>query len=715
MNEQPHDGGSDVFRLSLASADDVRRLAFAEVLSPDLFLPRTRRPAPRGLLCETIFGRDGDWECDCGRLRAEENVGYVCARCDQPVRHLRSTRFGRVELATPIIHPLFTRELGLLLNYTAGAFQQVLIYMPWVVVERGDTPLRVGQLILEGSHNQIQQEYGDRCRLAMGGDACRQLLEKLDLHHLRVRLAARLEEEQRRRGGPRRERLAHLRARRRIVETICRAAPEDPNEYASRLVFDWLLVIPPAQRLPREQGGTRVTAEINHLYGSIINHNNRLRKLVELNAPEVIVRNERRMLQLAVGALFHNCAQRWPVLDGRRRPLPSLADRLRDPATANLLSRRVDYSARAVVVPDPALPRDHCGLPECIAVELFRPLLLARLTAEADAELARRARELLELLRPRLRGGLDEAFLAGMRLYRELITEIAPGHRRLLGEVMRGRRLVVAGRGMGLPALAPVLVEGKAVRVHPGLAGVLGVRFRGECVRLHLPLSNEAQREAEALLECGDSSPLCPFFSSPGQNGQTGVETPAGQTAPMGPAELFAAARRERRRRLEEGARRDEAEELTRRLSAAMAPVVDGGAPVGLRAALAVAGAAARLPAALSQLRRLLEGRAARSAGRERLGAELQAVFEEQGVEIDERHFHVIAARLLTRDRRRGISALVRRGGWLSALATLGPVAVLRRAALAGAAEDAASLHVRAMRGGLVEAPVETGATAPGG
>jgi DNA-directed RNA polymerase beta' subunit len=564
-------------RLGPASADEIRQLAFAEVTVPETLRPGNHKPVPRGLFCEQIFGREQDWECQCGKWRGSEHAGKVCERCARPVVHLRSTRFGCIELSSPLVNPLFVRPLARLLNYGQDAFQRLLFSQYWAVIEPGPSPFRPGDLLADEDVHQVLDAHGSTFdvdtgeqhrtsfEVSTGPDAIRRLLGRLNLlnldQHLRNRLAA-LDG----RHDVRSVRLRrHLIRRLRVVDAICRAAPDDPDAHAARMLLDCVPILPPAQRLLAVQGGTHATGSINDLYMELILRESRLRKLEALNAPEVIVRNEKRMLQRVLTALFDNASLKRPLLNVQNRRFVSLADRLAGPTRRNLLHRRADYSACAVVVPDPALRPDQCTLPFCIADELCRPFLLARLAENPDEAVALRARQLLDVLRPLPRRASEEAFRAAMRLYRELLDELGTDAREILTELLRGKRLVLCRHGarpMHLVALEPLLTASTAVAVHPSVGALLDAEFSGQSVTLHLPLSNEAQAEAAHCLgRLRLSGPLQEELP-------TSQPLTGNSQERLRPVDYFCVARSHRKARFDEMQRRRGADDLRRRLVA---------------------------------------------------------------------------------------------------------------------------------------------------
>jgi hypothetical protein len=664
----------DVLRIELAGADAIRRWAFGEVHSPETVQRRSGKPVPGGLFCEQLFGRERDWECACGRLRGRERAGAVCEQCGDTVGPLRRKRMGCVELFVPVLHPWFVRAVRLILDIPRVQMEWVLPSLVFVVVEPGATPLRRGQTLTEQEYRQARDQYGPGFEVEMGAEALWRLLEGAHFVDLARQLREKLPREPGETHSSRRARRALLR-RLRVVEAFCAAERAGEVDYARRMFVECLPVVPPALRPPARQGGGFAAGSLNDLYARIINRNNRLKKLVELNAPEVIVRNEKRMLQLGVHALFDNSTLRRPLPERGKRPYVSLADRLRGEGgrlRADLLCKRVDYSGRAVLVPDPGLAPRRCGLPRWLAVELFQPLILGWLIAHGDGPTAGRARDVARLLSPRREGRLDAAWTAGRRLYRDLLRDLGQGLDGVLGEVLRDR-VVLLSRKPGpvraaVLAFEPVLVADRAVHAHPLGCRALGATGAGETVRVHLPLSAEAQSEARALLAVPTPGPDC--------SGPPPSEPDGGRASPD-PLAYFRAARSARGELLHRRERDAGAADLTRRLvdalqgevitvedcgcAAGRSPLsceaargfcavcygadpdtglqVEVGTPVGIRAALAIGQAAARLPTeSLVELADLLDGPAAPGGAGSLLGS--------SGVDVAARHLEVLAARL---------------------------------------------------------------------
>jgi DNA-directed RNA polymerase subunit beta' len=529
-------------RIRLFGSEQVRAESFGEVHSLETFERRTRRPVVGGLFCEYVFGIPGYWECRCGRLRGSERAGRTCPSCGHRVRLPRRERLGHLELAAPVAHPGLVPALACLLDLPLRAFRRVAAGVDWIVLEPGEHPtLRRHQTLPDLDRWRVLPDTPG-LEIEQGADACRRLLEGLDLASLAGELRGQLSAEA---PLPPRQRRRIVR-RLGLVERLRARTPGGASQVVERFLLTCLPVVPPELRPLPEQGGRPGEGDLNVLYQRILNRTRRLARLIELNAPEVIIRNERRMLQGNVDALFDNLRSRRPVLAGRR-VMQSVGDRLRGAdedalrrvrrqerrrvrqvpgegrLRGDLLGKRVDYSARAVVVPDPALSPDQCGLPRVIACELFQPFLLGWLAAHGSPEMRRRAEELAQLLKPRPDGRMDEAHVAGRRLYRELLDDWH-GAEAALVEVMRGRPVLVGRRRVRqrrhLQAFEPLLAEGSALRLHPQGMQMLAVAADGATLAIHLLLSIEAQAEACVLLT-PDNNLLDPA------NGEWAVALPA--------------------------------------------------------------------------------------------------------------------------------------------------------------------------------------------
>jgi DNA-directed RNA polymerase subunit beta' len=479
MLESMYDCVNDYTRvkISLASPNDIRAWSFGEVKKPETINYRTYRPEKDGLFCERIFGPERDWECACGKFRGTKHKGIICDRCGVKVTHsrVRRKRMGHINLAAPVVHIWFFKavpsRLGALLDVKTGALEKVVYFQDYIVVDPGDTPLKPRQLLTEEEYRSAVQKYGHSFTAMMGAEAVKELLGRLDLSVLSVELR----EELLKTGSKQREK--DLAKRLKIVEAL-RHSPNDPTW----MVLDVIPVIPPDLRpLVLLDSGNFATSDLNDLYRRIINRNSRLKKLVDLNAPEVIIQNEKRMLQQAVDALFDNGRCRRPVLGSSNRPLKSMTDMIKGKQgrfRENLLGKRVDYSARSVVVVGPELKLHQCGLPKKIALELFQPFIIRKLKERGLADTIKSAKKMLERR--------DQEIW-------DILEEVIYQHPVLLNRAPTLHR-------MGIQAFEPVLVEGNAIKIHPLVCKGFNADFDGDQMAVHLPLSIEAQVEAHVLM-----------------------------------------------------------------------------------------------------------------------------------------------------------------------------------------------------------------------
>jgi DNA-directed RNA polymerase subunit beta' len=474
--ERVNDYGS--VKIGLASPHDIRSWSFGEVKKPETINYRTYRPERDGLFCERIFGPEKDWECACGKYRGMKYKGMICDRCGVKVTHsrVRRKRMGHIELAAPVVHIWFFKSmpsrLGALLSMKTTSLEKVVYFQDYVVVNPGDTPLRPTQMLTEEEFRQANEKYGaDSFEADMGADAIKKLLNQLNLVELSVQLRRELKET----GSQ--QKTKDLIKRLKIIEAL-----RDSDNRPEWMVLDVVPVIPPDLRpLVLLDSGNFATSDLNDLYRRIINRNNRLKKLVDLNAPEVIVRNEKRMLQQSVDALFDNNRCKRPVLGSSNRPLKSLTDMIKGKQgrfRENLLGKRVDYSARSVIVVGPELALNQCGLPKKIALELYQPFIIRRLKELGHADTIKSAKRMLERRD-------DEVW--------DILEEVITNHPVLLNRAPTLHR-------MGIQAFEPVLVEGHAIRIHPLVCKGFNADFDGDQMAVHLPLSIEAQVEATTLM-----------------------------------------------------------------------------------------------------------------------------------------------------------------------------------------------------------------------
>ena len=465
-------------RIGMASPHDIRSWSFGEVKKPETINYRTYKPERDGLFCERIFGPEKDWECACGKYRGMKYKGMICDRCGVKVTHsrVRRKRMGHIELAAPVVHIWFFKSmpsrLGALLNVKTTALERVIYFQDYIVVDPGDTPLRRGQLLSEEEARTARNKYGETTfEVEMGADAIKKMLSTCDLAGSSTKLRAEMK------STASQQKRKELIKRLRITEAL-----RDSDNKPEWMVLDCIPVIPPDLRpLVLLDSGNFATSDLNDLYRRIINRNNRLKKLVDLNAPEVIVRNEKRMLQQSVDALFDNNRCKRPVLGSSNRPLKSLTDMIKGKQgrfRENLLGKRVDYSARSVIVVGPTLELNQCGLPKKIALELYQPFIIRRLKELGHADTIKSAKRMLERRD-------DEVW--------DILEEVIANHPVLMNRAPTLHR-------MGIQAFEPTLVEGNAIRVHPLVCRGFNADFDGDQMAVHLPLSIEAQVEATTLM-----------------------------------------------------------------------------------------------------------------------------------------------------------------------------------------------------------------------
>jgi len=465
-------------KITLASPHDIRSWSFGEVKKPETINYRTYRPEKDGLFCERIFGPERDYECACGKYKGTKFKGIICDRCGVKVTHsrVRRKRMGHINLAAPIVHIWFFKalpsRLGTLLNMKTSDLEKVIYFQDYVITDPGDTELEYRQVVDEDTCRELQREYGPSAfKPMMGAEAVIELLHGLDL----TATAAEIREDLTKTRS--KQKIKDLAKRLKIVEQL-RNSSNDPIW----MVLDVIPVIPPDLRpLVLLDSGNFATSDLNDLYRRIINRNNRLKKLMDLNAPEVIIRNEKRMLQQAVDALFDNDRCRRPVLGSSNRPLKSLTDMIKGKQgrfRENLLGKRVDYSARSVIVVGPELKLHQCGLPKKIALELYQPFIIRKLKEHGLADTIKSAKRMLERRDPEVW---------------DILEQVIYQHPVLLNRAPTLHR-------MGIQAFEPVLVEGNAITLHPLVCTGYNADFDGDQMAVHLPLSLEAQVEAHVLM-----------------------------------------------------------------------------------------------------------------------------------------------------------------------------------------------------------------------
>jgi len=467
----------DSIKIGLASPDSIREWSYGEVKKPETINYRTLKPERDGLFCERIFGPMKDWECYCGKYKRIRFKGKVCERCGVEITRakVRRERMGHIELAAPVSHIWYFKgtssRMGLLLNMSPRLLEKVLYFASYIVIDPGITKLKKYDLLNEKEYREHREAYEDEFKAGMGAEAIKELLAELDLEQIVKEIRTELEKA----SGQKR---AKLLKRLEVVESF-RKSGNKPEW----MILDVLPVIPPDIRpMVQLDGGRFATSDLNDLYRRVINRNNRLKKLLELGAPDIIVRNEKRMLQEAVDALIDNGRRGRPVTGPNNRPLKSLSDMLKGKQgrfRQNLLGKRVDYSGRSVIVVGPELKMYQCGLPKEMALELFKPFVMKRLVDQKVAENIKKARKMVE------RGQLKEVW--------DALEVVIKDHPVLLNRAPTLHRL-------GIQAFEPVLVEGRALKLHPLVCTAYNADFDGDQMAVHVPLSAEAQAEARFLM-----------------------------------------------------------------------------------------------------------------------------------------------------------------------------------------------------------------------
>jgi DNA-directed RNA polymerase subunit beta' len=466
----------DSLKIKLASPETIRAWSYGEVKKPETINYRTLRPEKDGLFCERIFGTTKEWECYCGKFKSIRYKGVICDRCGVEVTHfkVRRERTGHIELAAPVSHIWYYRSvpsrMGLLLDLQVAALRSVLYYEKYIVIDPGDTDLKKMQLLSEDEYMEAQERYGGSFTAGMGAEAVKTLLEGIDLDALAAELRAKMIEK----GAKSDKRLLK---RIEIVENF-RAS----GNKCSWMILDVVPVIPPELRpMVQLDGGRFATSDLNDLYRRVINRNNRLKRLQQLSAPDIIIRNEKRMLQEAVDALFDNSKRKRVVKGASNRPLKSISDMLKGKAgrfRQNLLGKRVDYSGRSVIVVGPELKLWQCGLPTKMALELFKPFIMKKLVDKDVVFNIKKAKMLVEQESPEVYAILDEV----VREHPVMLNRAPTLHR------------------LGIQAFEPVLVEGKAIKLHPLACKAFNADFDGDQMAIHIPLTQAAQMECWTLM-----------------------------------------------------------------------------------------------------------------------------------------------------------------------------------------------------------------------
>ena len=466
----------DNIKIQLASPDQIRDWSYGEVKKPETINYRTLRPEKDGLFCEKIFGTTKEWECYCGKFKSIRYKGVICDRCGVEVTHfkVRRERMGHIELASPVSHIWYYRSvpsrMGLLLDLTVAALRSVLYYEKYIVIDPGDTDLKLKQLLTEDEYYEAKDRYGESFHADMGAEAIKVLLAAADLNALSAELRVRMLEK----GAKSDKRLLR---RIEIVENF-----RDSSNFPQWMILDVIPVIPPELRpMVQLDGGRFATSDLNDLYRRVINRNNRLKRLMSLNAPDIIIRNEKRMLQEAVDALFDNSKKKRVVKGASNRPLKSLSDMLKGKQgrfRQNLLGKRVDYSGRSVIVVGPELRLHQCGIPSKMALELYKPFIMKRLVEKDIVYNIKKAKTLVEQETQEVWAILDE---------------VVKEHPVMLNRAPTLHRL-------GIQAFEPVLVEGKAIKLHPLVCHAYNADFDGDQMAVHVPLTQAAQIECWTLM-----------------------------------------------------------------------------------------------------------------------------------------------------------------------------------------------------------------------
>jgi DNA-directed RNA polymerase subunit beta' len=467
----------NAIRISIASPEKIESWSHGEVKKPETINYRTFKPEKDGLFCAKIFGPTKDYECNCGKYKRMKHRGIVCEKCGVEViqSKVRRERMGHVRLATPVAHIWFLKsipsKIGILSDMTLRELERILYFEAYLVLDGKGTPLKKGEILSEDRYREAKEKFGNEFVVAQGADAVREVLRNTNVKELSQKLRTEMKETT---SEAKKKRLAK---RLKIIESFL-----DSGNKPEWMILEVIPVIPPDLRpLVPLDGGRFATSDLNDLYRRVINRNNRLKRLLELNAPEIIIRNEKRMLQEAVDALFDNGKRGRTILGANKKPLKSLSDMLRGKQgrfRQNLLGKRVDYSGRSVIVVGPELKLHQCGLPKKMALELFKPFIYHRLEEKGLVNTIKSAKKMLEKEKPEVWDVLDEV----IREHPVLLNRAPTLHR------------------LGIQAFEPVLIEGKAIQLHPLVCAAFNADFDGDQMAVHVPLSVEAQAEARILM-----------------------------------------------------------------------------------------------------------------------------------------------------------------------------------------------------------------------
>ena len=480
----------EALKIGIASPEKIREWSYGEVKKPETINYRTLRPERDGLFCEKIFGPTKDFECACGKYKRVRYKNIVCDRCGVEVTRskVRRERMGHIELASPVSHIWFFKgvpsRMGLVLDMSPRDLEEVLYFVSYVVIDKGIAPLEDKQTLSEREYRQYYEKYGDGFKVGMGAEAIKELLKKVDLKKEIDEITKELETAQ----GQKRTRLIK---RVDVLDAFYKS-----GNRPEWMILDCIPVIPPELRpMIQLDGGRFATSDLNDLYRRVINRNNRLKKLIDLNAPGIIIQNEKRMLQEAVDALFDNGRRGRSVTGAGNRPLKSLSSMLKGKQgrfRQNLLGKRVDYSGRSVIVVGPSLKMYQCGIPKDMALELFKPHVINGLVSRDIAHNIKAAKRLIENKDPQVW---------------DVVEDVIKEHPVMLNRAPTLHRL-------GIQAFEPVLIGGKAIRLHPLVCPAFNADFDGDQMAVHVPLSEEAQAEAR-LLMLGANNILSPKSGDP--------------------------------------------------------------------------------------------------------------------------------------------------------------------------------------------------------
>jgi DNA-directed RNA polymerase subunit beta' len=467
----------NAIRISIASPEKIESWSHGEVKKPETINYRTFKPEKDGLFCAKIFGPTKDYECNCGKYKRMKHRGIVCEKCGVEViqSKVRRERMGHIRLATPVAHIWFLKsipsKIGILADMTLRELERILYFEAYLVLDGKGTPLKKGEILSEERYREAKEKYGENVVVSQGAEAIRELLKNTNVKELSKKLRTEMKETA---SEAKKKRLAK---RLKIIESFL----ESGNK-PEWMILEVVPVIPPDLRpLVPLDGGRFATSDLNDLYRRVINRNNRLKRLLELSAPEIIIRNEKRMLQESVDALFDNGKRGKTILGANKKPLKSLSDMLRGKQgrfRQNLLGKRVDYSGRSVIVIGPELRLHQCGLPKKMALELFKPFIYHRLEAKGLATTIKSSKKMIEKERPEVWDVLDEV----IREHPILLNRAPTLHR------------------LGIQAFEPILIEGKAIQLHPLVCAAFNADFDGDQMAVHVPLSIEAQAEARILM-----------------------------------------------------------------------------------------------------------------------------------------------------------------------------------------------------------------------